>query len=251
MSLLISFFNSFLYRPLLNGLIIIYNFIPGHDMGIAIIILTFVIRFVFAPLYKKSIQSQKSMAEIQPKMKEVQNKYKDNKEEQVKEMMALYKKYKVNPMSGCLPILVQLPIFIALYKVFLSGLDPQNLNNLYNFVVRPQTINVMFLGFINLAATGNIIFALLAGFSQLIQTKLMMPKKDSSKKSGQKGVMDMSSMMTGQMTYMMPLLTVFIAWKLPTALALYWIIFTVFGIAQHYLTPNTVNEVNNEIKYKI
>lgn len=237
MSLLILFFNNVLYRPLFNGLILIYNIIPGHDLGIAIIILTVLIRLIFAPLSKKSIQSQKSMAEIQPKIKEIQNKYKDNKEEQVKEMMALYKKYKVNPMSGCFPLLIQLPILIALYRVFFAGLNLQEFNALYSFVSRPQTLNVMFLGFINLTVGGNLVFALLAGISQFIQTKMIMPKKESGKvKTG----MDMNQIMMNQMVYMMPIITVYIAWKLPAALSLYWIVITVFGIIQQYYTKTTI-----------
>lgn len=230
MNLLTSVFNTLLYRPLFNGLILIYNIVP--DMGIAIILLTVLIRLLFAPLSKKSIQSQKAMTEIQPKMKELQKKYKDNKEEQVKEIMALYKEHKVNPMSGCLPLLIQMPIIIALYKVFLSGMNIEQLNTLYSFVARPQSLNIMFLGFINLAIAGNVIMALIAGGSQFIQTKMMMPIK--------KGGSDMASMMTKQMVYMMPILTVFIAWRLPTALALYWIVFTVFGIIQQHFTKTTV-----------
>ncbi len=229
MNLLTSVFNTLLYRPLFNGLILIYNIIP--DMGIAIILLTVLIRLLFAPLSKKSIQSQKAMTEIQPKMKELQKKYKDNKEEQVKEIMALYKEHKVNPMSGCLPLLIQMPIIIALYKVFLSGMNIEQLNTLYSFVVRPQSLNIMFLGFINLAVAGNVIMALIAGGSQFIQTKMMMPIKKGN---------DMASMMSKQMVYMMPILTVFIAWRLPTALALYWIVFTVFGIIQQHFTKTTV-----------
>jgi len=236
MSILISPFNTLLYRPLFNGLILIYNIIP--DMGIAIIILTVLIRFIFAPLSKKAIQSQKAMADLQPKMKEVQRKYKDDKEEQGRAMLALYKEHKVNPVSGCLPLLIQFPIIIALYKVFLSGMNIEQLNTLYNFVARPQSLNVMFLGFVNLAAAGNIILALIAGGSQFIQTKMMMPAKSA------KGGSDMASMMGQQMMYMMPLLTVFIAWKLPTALSLYWIVFTVFGIVQQYYVEGGFTKKN-------
>ncbi|MFC1701101.1 YidC/Oxa1 family membrane protein insertase [Patescibacteria group bacterium] len=240
MSLFISFFNTFLYRPLFNGLILIYNVVPGHDLGIAIIILTVLIKLIFAPLSKKAIQSQKAMTEIQPKIKELQKKYKDNKEEQVKEIMALYKQHKVNPMSGCLPLLIQFPIIIALYKVFLHGMDGGQLSVLYNFVSRPQTLNVMFLGIVNLSSAGNIILAVLAGGFQFIQTKMMMPNKKQSQNKSASGGLDMMGSMMNQMTFMMPIITVYIAWKLPAALALYWIVFTVFGIVQQYFTPNTI-----------
>ena len=109
-------FNQFLYQPLFNVLIFFYNVIPGHDLGVAIILVTLLIRVVLFPLSKKGIKSRKALEELQPKIKEIQNKHKD-KEERARQMMTFYKENKVNPASGCLPLLVQLPIFIALYWV--------------------------------------------------------------------------------------------------------------------------------------
>jgi len=150
MDFIVTIFNEALYRPLFNTLIWIYNIIPGNDLGIAIILLTILIRFILYPLSKKAIQSQKAISFLQPKIKEIQKKYK-NKEEQAKVMMELYKKHKVNPMAGCLPILIQLPILIALYRVFFSGLNMETLNILYGFIQRPDSLNLMFLGLINLS----------------------------------------------------------------------------------------------------
>ena len=150
MELIVNIFNQALYLPLFNALVWLYNVIPGNDLGIAIIALTILIRFILYPLSKKAIQSQKAISQLQPKIKEIQKKYK-NKEEQAKAMMELYKKHKVNPMSGCLPILVQLPLLIALYRVFFNGLNPESLNLLYDFVSRPDSLNVVFLGLIDLS----------------------------------------------------------------------------------------------------
>jgi len=235
MNLILTIFNEVLYRPLFNALIWLYNTIPFHDLGLAIIILTVLIRLILYPLSKKAIQSQKAMAELQPKIKEIQKKYK-NKEEQVKEMTALYKKYKINPMAGCLPILIQLPILIALFRVFSAGLDPEQLNTLYSFIQRPESLDFMFLGLIDLSQR-SIILALVAGFSQFVLSKMSFPKKSAGqKKSNKPGGLDFSSLMGQQMIYFMPLITVFFGLSFPAALPLYWIVITLFGIFQQYFT---------------
>lgn len=235
MELLITIFNEALYRPLFNGLIFLYNIIPGHDLGIAIIILTALIRLILYPLSQKAIQSQKAMAKLQPEIKEIRKKYK-SKEEQAKAMMDLYKKYKINPMSGCLPILIQFPILIALYRVFFTGLDPQKLAGLYSFIKNPASLDPMFLGIIDLSQR-SIVLAVLAGFFMFIQSKMMMPQKTAKQEGGLKiGGLDFSSLMSQQMTYFMPLIIVFFAWGLPAALPLYWIVITLFGIIQQHFT---------------
>lgn len=231
MELIVNIFDQVLYLPLLNALVWIYNIIPYHDLGIAIILLTVLIRFAFYPLSKKAIQSQKSMAKLQPKIKEIQKKFK-NKEEQAKQMMLLYKEHKINPAAGCLPILVQFPVLIALYRVFFTGLTLENMNNLYSFVQKPEMLNFMFLGLIDLSQR-SLILAFLAGFLQFIQSKMIIPQTSAQQKSGS---LDFASLMGKQMTYFMPLITVFIAISLPAALPLYWIVITIFGIIQQHLT---------------
>jgi YidC/Oxa1 family membrane protein insertase len=235
MELLINLFNQLLYYPLFNALIWLYNVIPGQDLGIAIIVLTALIRLILYPLSQKAIRSQKAMTKLQPEIKEIRKKYKD-KEEQAKAMMNLYQKYKINPFSGCLPILIQLPILIALYRVFFTGLDPQKLEVLYGFIERPESLNLMFLGIVNLSER-SIVLALLAGFFQFVQSKMIMPQKVIQSSSGTKiAGLDISSLMSQQMIYFMPLITIFIAWNLPAALPLYWIVITLFGIVQQYFT---------------
>ncbi|MFH1671362.1 MAG: YidC/Oxa1 family membrane protein insertase [Candidatus Portnoybacteria bacterium] len=246
MEVIISVFNQFLYFPLFNALIAIYSFLPIKDLGLAIIILTVLIRLILYPLSKKSIQSQKAISKLQPKIKEIQKKFK-KKDEQAKEMMLLYQKYKVNPMAGCLPILIQFPVLIALYRVFFTGLDPNQLNNLYSFVQRPETLNFIFLGLIDLSQR-SIILAVIAGALQFIQAKMIVPKKDTGKNKS--GGFDFSSAMGQQMVYFMPIITVFIALNLPAALPLYWIVITLFGIFQQYYTKiNTEGQNRKEQDY--
>ncbi|MDD2730850.1 MAG: YidC/Oxa1 family membrane protein insertase [Candidatus Portnoybacteria bacterium] len=228
MSFISLAFQECLYRPLFNGLIFLYNIFPWHDFGLSIVLLTVLIRLVLYPLNQKSIKSQAVLNKLQPEIKDLQQKYKDDKVRQSQEMMALYKTKNINPASGCLPLLIQLPILFALYRVFWTGLDPSRLEALYSFVSRPESINPIFLGLVNLSQA-NIIMAILAGAFTFIQSKMMAPK--TSVGSGH----DFSSALNKQMVYFMPLITVFIAWKLPAGLVLYWIITTLFGIGQQYL----------------
>ena len=230
-ALLKSLFKAVLYQPLLNLLVLLYMYLPGQDFGIAIIALTMIIRFILYPLMAQSIRSQKILSELQPKIQELQKKYKDNKEEQVKKIMDLYKEAKINPFGSFLPLLIQLPILIALYQVFWKGLQPGSMSNLYSFVPNPGVIDPSFLGLINLSEA-SIVLAFIAGITQFIQTKMMIPavKIDKNKNS----TAQVSDKIQNQMLYMLPIFTVFILWKLPAAIGLYWIVTSLFSIVQQY-----------------
>lgn len=225
---LVTIFDVALYYPLFNLLVVIYNYLPGHDFGIAIIILTVIIRVILYPLSVKALNSQRALQKLQPKIQEIQRKYKEDKEAQAKETLELYKKEKINPFSGLLLALVQLPVLIALYRVFWNGLKTQELVNLYAFVSNPGLINSLFLQTIDLSAP-NAIFAVMAGVVQFFQTKMILPPPKN-----QAGKNDFASMMQKQMVYVFPVITVVILFKLPSALGLYWIASGVFSIVQQY-----------------
>jgi len=218
-----NFFNTILVEPLINLLVFGYNYIP--DIGIVIILLTALVRLALMPSFHKSLKHQKALADLQPKMDEIKHKYKDDKEQQAKAMMELYKVHKVNPLSSCLPLLIQLPILIALYQVFIKSLNGSELQGLYSFVQNPGTINPMFLNWVNLA-NPNIIFAVVAALLQYYQAKLMLPKQQSQDTT--------AKMLSYQTLYFLPAVTLFIGIKLPASLPLYWIVTTVFGLAQQY-----------------
>lgn len=222
-------YNEILYKPLFNGLIFLYNNLPGHDFGIAIIVLTALIRLLFYPLFQKSMKAQKEMSELQPKIKEAQVKYKNDKEKQARVLMELYKEHKVNPMSGCLPLIIQIPILFAFFQVLRTGLDPARLSGLYKFVENPGAISSMFLGVVDLAIP-NVVLAFLTGLTQFIQAKMMSPKNSAlpSQKS------DFATAMNKQMTYFMPIFIFLIALKFPAGLALYWTVLNIFGVGQQY-----------------
>ncbi|MEK7503437.1 MAG: YidC/Oxa1 family membrane protein insertase [Patescibacteria group bacterium] len=224
-----NIFDIALYQPLFNALILTYLYLPGRDFGIAVIVLTVLIKLVLYPLGVQAIRSQKGLAQLQPKMKEIQEKFKNDKEQQSKAMMEFYKKEKINPFSGCLPLVIQLPILIGLYQVFWKGFGEAQLRFLYSFVPNPGQINTTFLGIMDLAQA-SIILAVLTGIAQFFQGKMMETKQKSS--AGSSG---MSQMMQKQMIYFLPIFTVFILWKLPAAVALYWLTTTLFTIAQQYI----------------
>ncbi len=228
-----NFFYIVLYQPLFNLLVLLYNYIPGHDFGIAIIFLTIIIRVVLYPLSVKAVKSQKALQKLQPQMKEVQDKYKNDKEKQAKEILNLYKTEKINPFSGLLLAFIQLPILIALYRVFWNGLNPKELASLYSFVLNPGHINALFLNIINLSKP-NYIFAVLAGVVQYFQTKMLIPKGGGKQKQPNKEA-DFSQIMQKQTLYFFPAFTVIILISLPSALGLYWIISGIFSIIQQYL----------------
>jgi YidC/Oxa1 family membrane protein insertase len=233
MSAIINLFNLILYQPLFNAVVLLYDYVPGHDFGVTIIVLTVLIRFLLYPLMAQSIKSQKVLSELQPKLQEIQKRYADDKQKQAQATMELYKKEKFNPFGGCLPLLVQLPILIALYRVFLGGFGPDRFSFLYSFVPHPGAINPMFLGLVDLSVP-NIVLALLAGAGQYFQSKMLSPKqKKLQQKDGQMN--QVANMVQKQMIYLFPLFTVFILWRLPSAIGIYWITTTVFSIIQQYI----------------
>jgi YidC/Oxa1 family membrane protein insertase len=227
-------FHIIFYQPILNLLVFLYNFIPGHDIGLAIIAMTVIIKAVLLPLSKQSIKSQKSLANLQPKIDALKKQYANNKEELGRAMMQLYKQEKVNPFSSCLPLLIQLPFLWAVFIVFKQGLSNQALSSIYPFIHQPGIINPISLGLIDLSKP-NIILAVLAGAAQFWQAKMMVTKRPEVKSPGAKDE-DMMAIMNKQMLYMMPVLTVVIGMTFPGGLALYWLVTTLLtALQQLYL----------------
>lgn len=230
-----NLFTTIFYQPLFNLLVSIYNMIP--DIGVAILIITVIIKLILWPLSHKSLKSQKALQEIQPKMEELKEKYKDNKEKLGQEMMLLYKTEKVNPFSSCLPLLLQFPFIIAVFQVFRNGLTSDNFDLLYPFVHSPGVINPIMLGVLDLSQP-QIFLGVLAGIAQFFQSRLLMAK---SKKLESDNIVKvkkepgMTDIMNKQMMYFMPILTVFISATLPGGLALYWFLITLLGVLDQYL----------------
>lgn len=221
-----NIFSVIFYQPIFNLLVYLYNVIPGHDLGLAIIALTLIIRLILYWPSKKSIVSQKELASLQPEIDALKEKYRDDKDKLGPEMMALYKRKKINPFSSCLPMLIQLPFLFAIYRVFYNGLTKTNaMSALYGFVANPGPLNTMAFGFFDLAKK-SIFVAVLAGLAQFWQSKMMMGKK---KQTGMAGAMG------SQMTYMMPVITIIIGAQFPAGLTFYWLLTTLFSVVQQYI----------------
>lgn len=226
-------FTTILFQPILNALVWIYNAIPGHDVGVAIIVLTIMIRIILWPFQQAALKSQRALQTVQPKLKALQEQYKDDRVGMNKAMMEMYAKEKVSPFSSCLPLLIQLPFLIALYQVLESGLKSANLNLLYPFVHNPGTINAVSFGFLNLAEK-SIPLAILAGLAQFFQTKMLPMNRPAVSGAGSKDE-DQLARMNRQMLYIMPVVTVFIGASLPAGLTLYWVATTGIAIFQQWL----------------
>lgn len=230
-----NIFYTFLLQPIFNLLVFLYNIIPGADVGFAIIALTILIKVALWPLMSSSLKSQKAMQELQPKLDALKAEHGTDKEALSKAMMKLYQDEKVNPLASCLPILIQLPVLIALYQVLFHGFDATALNQLYTFIKNPGDINTIFLGLIDLEKN-NLWLAVLAGVLQFFQTRMLMqrqPPKAVAKTEGAKDESMLASM-NKSMMYMMPIMTVLIGMKLPGGLTLYWVTVTVFSIVQQW-----------------
>lgn len=214
-----------------------YNTIAFQDIGLAIILLTLFIRLILLPFSIKSLKSQKTLQTLQPKIEALKLQYKDNKEELSKAMMKLYKDERVNPLSSCLPLLVQLPFLFALYKVFIDGLEnfeKIGVDILYPFIHNPGTLETVAFGFLDLSEK-NVVLAVLAGIAQYFQARMLSAKK--SPKGAGEGAKDEDALaqMNRNMMIMMPIITVVVGISLPGGLALYWFVTTVLMILQQWV----------------
>lgn len=245
-----NLFHTFLYEPILNLLVFLYNIVPGHDLGVAIILLTIIIKLVLLPLSKQSIKSQKALQDLQPKIDAIKAQYANNKEEMGRAMMNLYKENKVNPFSSCLPLLIQLPFFFAVFRVFRNGINETTLGFVYPFIERPQAVSNMFLGLVDLSKP-SVVLAILAGLAQFWQAKMMITKKAETKTEGAKDENIMAAM-NKQMLYFMPALTIFIGVTLPGGLSLYWFTITILTILhQVYIFRKSNAGKNNVISGEV
>lgn len=236
-----NIFFVIFYQPIFNLLVWLYNIIPHHDLGVAIILLTLIIRLILYPLSKRAIKSQKALSELQPEIENIKEKYKDDKEKMGPEIMALYKDKKINPFSSCLPMLIQLPFLFAIYQVFLNGITKENsMDALYSFIYNPGALNTLAFGFFNLAEK-SFVLALLAGLAQFWQTKMMTAKKKPGPSAGGMAAMG------NQMLYIMPVITIVIGSQFPAGLTFYWLLTTLFSVAQQYMVLGKKKMSDSEV----
>lgn len=250
-----AIWNSLLYQPLINALIFFYQ-VLFHNFGLAVIVLTGLLRVVLVPLTLPSMKAAEKIRELAPELEKLKVKYKDDKQGLAKAQMDLYRQHGANPAAGCLPQIVQLLILIALYQAFIQVLrtDGQETITKLNAILYPAlklpvetVINTKFL-WLNLSKPDIFrisgvpfplpgLFLLLAALVQFVSSKMMAPAVAQAQKEAKKTpekTDDMASMMSGQMLYLFPLMTIFIGFSFPSGLVLYWFVFSLFTAIQQY-----------------
>lgn len=259
-------FNTIFFGPIVNLLVLIYKLLalihlPGA-LGFAIIILTVLIRFLVWPFTASQMKSMQKMASLKPHLDDLKTKHKDDKQALAAAQMALYKEHGVNPAGGCLPSLIQIPVFIGLYQSILNmvprgtaasqaaGLHHINAV-LYNPWLRLSSApDQSFLGLSLASAPSDflhqgvwlLLIPVITGGLTFVQSKMMAPAKqltiykdDKPKEVKEKEGMDEAmSSMQGQVTYLMPVMIGYFAFQFPVGLAFYWNTFTIMGIIQQY-----------------
>lgn len=226
-------FDILFYHPFFNALIFLYNSLPFHDLGLAIIILTIIVKALLWPISWQQLKAQKGLQDLQPKIKALQQQYKDDKQALGVAQMKLFSEHKINPLTSCLPSLVQIPFLIALFYTFINGLKEHDFSILYPFMVAPASFQEAFLGTFSLTADHNIPLAIVVAATQFAQAWMLLPKTPAHVKGS--GDEDMTAAMNKQMTYMMPIMTGYFSYIFPSGLGLYWIVQSLLSIAQQWL----------------
>lgn len=240
-----EFFKTILYEPLFNLLVFFAWLVPGHSIGWAIILLTLLVKAILWVPSAKAIRSPLQMRQYQDEIKELQERHKGDRAAQSQALMAFYKEKGINPLSGCLPLLIQLPVVFILYRVFIVGLGDLRPDLLYSFTPHLETINTHFFG-INLASPDRVVMPIIAALLQFAQSRHMMllnpPSKDSK---------DPAAAMQKQMIYLFPVMTYFIALSLPAGLALYWAANALFSIGQQEVLRRNFKPTKPDVTVKV
>ncbi len=231
-----KFFRTIFYQPLYNVLIFFIGLAPAHDLGLAIILLTILIRLILLVPSQHAIVSQRRMQELQPKLEHIKKKYADNKERIAAETMQLWKEHKVNPFGSCLPLLIQFPVLIALFYVIQNGLNPDNTYLLYAPFKNIDLTNIHtnFLGILELREVNTFVLPIMVGALQFFQLKLTMLKKVAVKpvQEGEKTKPSEMESANKMMTYVMPVMIALFTASVPAGVGLYWGVSTIFALGQ-------------------
>lgn len=233
-------FRNAFYKPLYNTLVFFVKIAPLHDLGLAIILLTLLIRLILLVPSQRAIVSQRRMQELQPKLERLKKEFAGNQERIAQETMKLWKENKVNPFGSCLPILVQFPVLIALFYVIQTGLNPDNIYLLYNPLkdFNLNNVHTNFLGILELTRVNIFVLPLIVGALQFFQLKLtMLKRRQNNEKPVQSSEMETANK---TMVYIMPVMIAIFTASVPAGVGLYWGISTVFAIGQQLIANRKV-----------
>jgi YidC/Oxa1 family membrane protein insertase len=231
--------HTFFFDPIYNSLVFFIDIVPHGDVGLAIIGTVVLVKLVILPLSLKAIRTQVAMQAIEPELTRIREEYKDKREMQAIKTMELFKEAKVNPFSSIFLLLLQIPIVIALYFAVYSGggvaLPQINTALLYSFIPNPESVSMIFLGFLNIAEK-SMPLALLAGITQYFHTAMSLPKPKPREKDAKPDFKeDFARSMNIQMRYVMPILITLVAYTISAAIALYFLVSNIMAIGQEYV----------------
>jgi YidC/Oxa1 family membrane protein insertase len=237
---IVNFFNTFFYDPIYNALVAIVATIPGSDVGIAVVVVTVIIRLILLPFSLSAARTQRAMKVLEPKIKELKEKHKDSKEKIALETLAIYREAKVNPFASILTVFIQIPVLLALYFVFFYEPFPAiNAARLYALTPIPDIASLEFLGLISVAGK-SIVLAVLAGVTQFYQAHLAL--SGTMKPSDAKGMQnDFQRIMGMQLKYVFPFIIAVISYTTSGAIALYFITTNIVGALQEIHIHRTIN----------
>lgn len=226
-----AFFHAVFYNPIYNALVALVSFVPGGDVGVAVIVLTVVIRLILLPFSLSAARTQRSMKVLEPRIKELKEKHKGDREKEAVEMLSLYREARVNPFASILMVFIQIPVLLALFWVFnYESFVTINTALLYAFTPTPQAVSLQFLGVISVAGK-SILLAVLAGATQFLQAHLAL--SGTMKPSDAKGMQnDFQRIMGMQLKYVFPFLIGTISYTTSGAIALYFIATNLAGSLQ-------------------
>ena len=193
-----------------------------NNYGVSIILLTILIKILFWPLTHKSYKSMGEMKKLQPRMAKIREKYKDNKQQMNREMMALYKTYKVNPMGGCLPMVIQIPVFFALFRILGNAIELRHAPFMLwiNDLSAPDRLfNLPFQVPLMAPPTGIPVLTLLMGASMFLQQKMTPTPGDPTQ---------------AKIMMFLPIIFTFMFINFPSGLVLYWLVNNILSIGQQY-----------------
>jgi len=234
-----NLYQLLIYQPLFNLLIFFYN-LCGNNLGWSVIVVTFLLRLLLWPWYQKNAFTQRLLSRLQSKFSDIQKKYKSDPQQQTKEMMALYRQYKINPSGLFLFMVVQFVLLYALFRLFQNILAKPNFNIfLYHFISAPASISTHFFG-LDLAQP-NFILAIILALAQHLQSKISFKTIAANK---------MTRLNQSLVLYFMPAFIFVIYLKLPAILGLYWFIMVLFGFIQETIANRQFSKWNEQQNIK-
>lgn len=234
-----TFFHAVFYNPIYNALVALMAFVPGGDVGVAVVILTIIIRLILLPFSLSAARTQRAMKILEPKIKVLKETHKGDKEKEAVATLELYREARVNPFASILMIFIQIPVLLALFWVFnLESFVTVNTALIYAFTPIPHTVSLEFLGVISVAGK-SLVLAVLAGLTQFLQAHMALSgtMKPSSEKSMQN---DFQRIMGLQLKYVFPFLIGAISYTTSGAIALYFIATNLAGSLQEWYVRRTI-----------